>query len=113
MAIRKSTEETLIVAGEREEWLAKCQSALEQQGFRNVKVVNQLGQVHASYKKPTTWGSIDITLRPTERGATEMHVSVTANVDNIYALFRSPTKKILNAFKSGLDLENHAESVAP
>lgn len=102
MAIRKSIEETLVVKGERDEWLEKCRLALERGGFGRVEVASLLGQVHASYRKPTVWGSIDITLTPADSSQTQMHLVATANVDNVYALFRSPTKKVLEAFKSGL-----------
>lgn len=44
--------------------------------------------------------------------ATEMHLAVTANVDNLYAFFRSPTRKILDVFKAGLDLEERVESTS-
>ena len=88
--------------GDTEEWLGRCTSALEHQGFRNIEIVCQLGQAHASYKKLTVWGWIDITLVPRDSGQTEMRLVVTANVDNLYALFRSPTRKILQAFKAGL-----------
>jgi hypothetical protein len=112
MAIRKSKDETLVVHGERKEWFDKCRAALERQGFGHIEIDDQLGQVHASYKKLTVWGSIDITLRPVDADATEIHLAVTANVDNLYALFRSPTKKILETFKSGLNYQQGLESTA-
>lgn len=101
MAIRKSVSETLIVDGPREDWLDKCQAALEAQGFSGIESSETLWQVHANFKKMTTWGSLDITLLPEGR-STRLDVVATANVDNLYALFRSPTRKILNTFKSGL-----------
>lgn len=102
MAIRKSKEEVFVVDGDRELWLQRCQAALERGRFSDVNVSAALWQLQARYRKLTTWGSIDITLLPVSEGQTKVTVVVTSNVDNIYALFRSPGTKILEAFKEGL-----------
>lgn len=102
MAIRKSADEVIVVEGLREQWLEKCEAALRQGGFSKISSDRELWQIHANYKKMTVWGTLDITLRPHGDGSTELHARATANVDNVFALFRSPTKHILESFKSGL-----------
>jgi hypothetical protein len=47
------------------------------------------------------WGEILITLLPAEGENTKIAMRATAGVDNVWALFASPTKKILAAFKVG------------
>ncbi|MGD0779631.1 MAG: hypothetical protein ABR954_02455 [Dehalococcoidales bacterium] len=101
MAIRKSMQEEIVVSGTREEWLQKCAKALESQGFTKVTTNVILYQVEANYKKVTTWGTILITLTPAGND-TKITAISTANVDNIYALFKSPNKTILSKFKQGL-----------
>ena len=101
MAIRKSLEEEMVMAGTREEWMQKCTSALESSGFTKLNTNKTLYQIEANYKKSTIWGSITITLIPVNEDTKITAVS-TANVDNIYALFKSPNKTILSKFKEGL-----------
>jgi hypothetical protein len=101
MAIRKSAQEELVVEGNREDWLEKCVAALETSGFTKVTKNTTLHQIEASYKKFTVWGSILITLSPSGPDTKIFAVS-TANVDNVFALFSSPTKAILEAFKARL-----------
>lgn len=102
MAIRKSREETLVVDGPRWEWLQRCRDALARGGFSKIETEEQLGQLHAAYRKVSVWGSLDITLLPDGDARTQLQLVASGNVDNIYALFRSPSKRILEAFKSGL-----------
>jgi hypothetical protein len=102
MAIRKSKKETFVVDGDRDLWLPKCQTALEKGDFSDIKVDTTLWQLQARYRKLTIWGWIDVTLSPVSEGETQITVVVTSNVDNIYALFRSPGKKILEVFKEEL-----------
>lgn len=101
MAIRKSITEEMIVAGKREDWLNQCRRALENGGFKRINVSEKLFQVTANYIKVTVWGEIRITLLP-EGDNTRVQVIATANVDNIFALFRSPGKHIIKRFKEGL-----------
>jgi len=101
MAIRKSMQEEVVVPGTREEWMQKCAKALELQGFTKVTTNATLFQVEANYKKVATWGTILLTLTPAGNDTKITAVS-TANVDNIYALFKSPNKTILSEFKKGL-----------
>ena len=101
MSIRKSMQEEMVVSGTRDDWMSKCSNALEAGGFTKVAKNTTLFQVTADYKKFMTWGSISVTLTPAGSD-TKITVVSTANVDNIYALFKSPNKAILSAFKDCL-----------
>ena len=101
MAIRKSMQEEMVVSGAREAWLEKCSRALESSGFTKVNTNGTLFQIEGDYKKATTWGTILVTLTPAGDDTKITAVS-TANVDNAFALFKSPNKKILGKFKEGL-----------
>jgi len=101
MAIRKTTEDTFVVAGNREQWFDKCKEALTAGGFTKIRANDILWHITSNYKKLTVWGSIEITLFP-EGENTKIVVKVMANVDNIYALFVSPGKRIIKAFKSNI-----------
>ena len=91
----------MVVSGVREEWLQKCVRALESTGFTKVTKNAALYKIEASFKKFMTYGTVLITLVPS--GAdTKITAVSTANVDNIFALFKSPNKTILSAFKAGL-----------
>lgn len=103
MAIRKKAEEHFVVKGNRESWLEKSRQALERGGFSEIKELTDLGQLQARYrKKATVWGWIDLTLTPVGQDSTELKVVITSNVDNVYALFRSPGRRIMDAFKGAL-----------
>lgn len=95
----------MVVSGDRKEWLSKCVGALESSGFTEVKENGELCQVEAAYKKFMTRGTILITLIPVDSD-TKITVVSTANMDNIYALFKSPNKTILSAFKDGLNISS-------
>jgi hypothetical protein len=101
MAVRKTYEDTFVVSGEREQWLVRCKQALVDGGFSKVQPNEELGQIKADFKKMTVWGTIEITLFPDGEN-TKVVAKATANVDNVYALFSSPGKTILNAFKENL-----------
>ena len=58
MAIRKSMEEVLVVAGERDEWLTRCAKGLMAAGFKDVQTGMVLGQVAGPYRKYPTWGEL-------------------------------------------------------
>jgi hypothetical protein len=58
--------------------------------------------VTCNYKKFTTWGEIQVTLVPEGDGNTKINACATANVDNVFALFKSPGRAIVGAFKSNL-----------
>jgi len=98
-------EENLCVEGHRDAWLGRIKQGLEANGFTRVTANSVLYQVTADYKKFTVWGEIVITLIPAAGnadGQTYILLKSTANVDNIYALFKSPNKAILHAAKAGL-----------
>jgi len=105
MAIRKSMEECICVEGNRYEWLQKVNNALSVAGFTNVVCESSLFQVKGNYKKVTIWGEILIILVPfgNDNNKTELNIRSTAHVDNIYALFKSPNKTIIEKFKSAID----------
>lgn len=102
VGIRKTVEETFIVDGPRDVWLDRCEDALVARGFKKVVPNAALGQVSGDYRRMTLVGSLTLTLRPAGTDQTEIAASATANVDNVYALFRSPGQKIIQEFKSGL-----------
>ncbi|MEU1489386.1 hypothetical protein ACIQZN_29570 [Streptomyces sp. NPDC097595] len=102
MAIRKSMEEVLVVAGQREEWLTRCEQGLIAAGFKDVRSLADLGQVTGTYRKFPTWGELTITVVPgAQSGYIRLTLHSTAAVDNIYAIFSSPNKKVLEAAKAG------------
>ena len=102
MAVRKSVEDVFVVDGPRDEWLSKVEQALTTQGFTNVQTSAALYQADASYKKATVWGTLAVTLLPEGEAATRIRATATANVDNLFAAFSSPGRKILGRFKQGL-----------
>ena len=103
MAIRKSIQEELVLSGNREDWLQKCANALEAQGFTKVVKNTTFFQIEADFKQFITYGAIQITLTPAAgSNETKIVAVATSNVDNVFALFKSPNKTILSAFKDGL-----------
>lgn len=102
MAIRKSTEEELVVSGNRDEWMSRCADALNSAGFKKVIRDNLLFQVQADYKKLMTWGDIVLTMLPFSETETKIKIFSTANVDNFGALFKSPSKTIIQKFKENI-----------
>lgn len=101
MAIRKSKEENFEVNGTLEDLKLKVENALKKGEFTSINTNNFLNQITANYKKLTVWGEISITL--TENNGKVKIVAVsTANSDNVFALFSSPNKVILDNFKNNL-----------
>lgn len=101
MAVRKSVTESVVVAGERDLWLDKSRKAFQRAGFRDVKADAALYQVAGKMRRATIAGSLQVTLLPDPAG-TRIDMRATANTDNIYALFRSPTTALLQRFKDHL-----------
>jgi len=101
MVIRSSIEEEITVAGDGSIWLEKCASALAEAGFTKVQTNATLFQLQVDYRTMTISGGLQVTLTITSPH-TKVALTVTANVDNIFALFRSPGKLILGAFKAKL-----------
>lgn len=104
MAVRKSMEEKFCVGGFRDIWLKNIENALQKSGFEHITSDSTLYQVKGDYKKFTVWGEVLVTLLPfgNTDNQTEINIKSTANVDNIYALFKSPNKTIIEAVKAGL-----------
>lgn len=105
MAIRKSIEEVLVVDGTRDGWYVRSYAALESAGFSKIEAAQPLWQLQAMYRRMTIWGSLDVTLLPEGDEQTRITLVATGNVDNVYALFRSPSRAILKTFKSALEQE--------
>jgi hypothetical protein len=103
MAIRKSMEEELVVSGERSAWLTRCAKGLMAAGFAEVQANATLGQVSGKYRRFTAHGEVLITVKPAAlEGNVSLTLRSTANVDNAFALFNSPNKKILSKAKAGI-----------
>lgn len=101
MAIRKSKEENFEVNGTLEDLKLQVENALKKGEFTSINTNNVLSQITANYKKLTIWGEISITLTENNGKVKIMAIS-TANSDNIFALFTSPNKVILDNFKNNL-----------
>ncbi|MEO6301784.1 MAG: hypothetical protein ABIP51_01300 [Bacteroidia bacterium] len=101
MAIRKSKEENYTVKGSTLDIIKKCENALNIGGFKKINVNPTLNQITANYKTLTVVGQISITLEEKPNGV-GLLVVATANTDNLFALFNSPTQKILSQFKDNL-----------
>ena len=103
VGIRKSYVEELVVEGTREQWLHLCPQALTNAGFKKVASNNLLGQVSGNFKPiiGTLFGEIIITLLP-EENKVKLHIEAVANVDNVYALAKSPGARLITKFKEAL-----------
>jgi len=101
MAIRKSADEEVVVSGAREQWIQRCSTRLQELGFTNVRTNSAIFQIEADYKKFATWGILLVTFIP-EADNTRIKAHSTGNVDNIFALFKSPNATILQKFKESL-----------
>lgn len=91
----------VIVSGDAKDWMQRCVDSLKSSGFTRVATHPSHYQIDANYKKLITWGTIQVTFAPEENNTKITAVS-KANVDNIYALFKSPNKTILSKFMEGL-----------
>ncbi|ERL64139.1 hypothetical protein [Schleiferilactobacillus shenzhenensis] len=96
LGIRKSKEETIVVGGGREQWMQNMVSILTNNGFKKVDANAATMRVTGDYHKATTYGGIEAILTPVGDSQTQIQLIATANVDNVYALFTSPTQKILD-----------------
>jgi hypothetical protein len=101
MAIRKSEEEEFVVVGTTDIWAEKCKQALDAGGFKNIKHNQILNQLEADYKTFKVVGSIIITLLP-QNEKTVIKIKATGNMDNIFALIKSPNSVILSSFKDNI-----------
>jgi len=101
MAIRKSKEENYVINGNIDNVRLIVLQALQAGGFTKIDDNRVINQISADYKKFPVWGNIQLTLVE-EENKVKVNAVATANVDNIYALFSSPTQKIFNKFKQNL-----------
>ena len=101
MAIRKSEEEEFMVTGTIAEWISKCQKALEMGGFKNIKLNQLISQIEADYKTFMVVGSLTVTFLSQNDGIF-IKLKSTGNMDNIFALLKSPNQIILSKFKDSL-----------
>lgn len=101
MAIRKSVEAKFTVDKGRDEILSDCELALQRGNFKKISINRMLYTLNAKYRTFTVFGEIEISLHP-DNERTSIHVTSTGNVDNVFALFASPARKITEAFKSNL-----------
>jgi len=102
MAIQKSKVETFQVLGSRQDWLSKCEKALHNAGFKSVLVNSELSLLSAKISTLTLSGSIKIFISESDLGFINLRAESSANIDNIYALFRSPNNKILEMFSKNI-----------
>ena len=103
MAIRKSYKEDIFVNKDLNNTMKLCENALEAGNFTKIKKNNTLNQLTANYKKLTVWGEVTISLSPKVKDqGTKIAIDCMANVDNAFALFKSPGKTILGKFKDNL-----------
>ena len=102
MAIQKSKVETFQVLGSRQDWLSKCEKALHNAGFKSVLVNSELSLLSAKISTLTLSGSIKIFISESDSGFINLRAESSANIDNIYALFRSPNNKILEMFSKNI-----------
>jgi len=95
--------EELVLEGTREQWLDLCTQALINSGFKKVEANNSLGQVSGNFKPiiGTLYGEIKVSLLP-EGNYTKIRIEALANVDNEYALAKSPGARLIAKFKEAL-----------
>ena len=101
MAIRGSKKETFKIKGDLQQVKIIILQSLQIAGFKKVQDNNFLNEITASYSSFTVVGNIRITLYE-QPGVVQIDAEATANVDNIYTLFSSPTQKILDKFKESI-----------
>lgn len=101
MAFRSKEEENYTINNSLEEVRLSIINALDEGGFTSIAENKMINQITANYRKFTVWGNITITIEESGKG-TKVQTVAVANADNIYALFSSPTRRILNKFKENL-----------
>lgn len=109
MAIRKSITEDVYVGGAREQIKEAVKTALEVSGFTHIQSFDQMDQITAKYRHFPYYGTIEISLLEESEGRTHLRILVSANIDNIYALFVSPGKKIAEKFKVAFCTITHSQ----
>lgn len=101
MAIRRSKEENYVINSPVNDAKYNILQALNAGGFTSIKEHEVVNQITAKYRTVTVLGDIKLTLEEHD-GKTKVHAVATANADNVYALFSSPTQKIFNKLKENL-----------
>ncbi|MDC0037244.1 hypothetical protein OAJ30_01050 [Alphaproteobacteria bacterium] len=101
MAIRKSIKEDIFLSKDINNSIELCENALNAGNFTNINKNTTINQLTADYKKFSVWGEITISLLPNDQG-TNIAIECMANIDNAFALFKSPGKTILRKFKDNL-----------
>lgn len=102
MAVRKSVHEDFVVDGSRGEWFALRGDTLELAGFRNLDSSSRLFQRVGTYRRFPPTASSALGFTPWGTRQCRIAVTATANVDNLYALFKSPGRAIIEKFKQAL-----------
>src|SRR5579862_1416466 len=101
MPLRKTFSEAMVVVGDSDGWLRRCEHALVSQGFTSVQVDPNLKQVCGNYKQPLGLaGDVHVTVT-SEGSNTRLYIRVSANVDGLHARMRRPTTKLLEKFREG------------
>jgi hypothetical protein len=101
MPVTKTYEETMRVRGSCAEWFDRCVQALHEGRFGRIRADDESFIADADYKGLTVHGEIKLLLTQ-EGDEVEIEVRISAAMDNIYAAFRDPRQRILQAFKSNL-----------
>ena len=103
MPITQNHEQTMRVTGTCADWFTKCVQALEKAGFSRIRADDESFIIDADYRGFTVDGSIRLLLTQ-ERDEVEIEIRIIAAVDNLWAFFSPPLKRILRAFTSYLPI---------
>lgn len=101
MAVRGNKKEFFKIKGELAQVKSIILQSLQSAKFKKIQDNTFLNQITASYNSMTLVGNIRITLYE-QSSFIQIEAEATANVDNIYSLFYSPTQKILDKFKDAI-----------
>ncbi len=101
-ALFHPAEETFVVAGTREEWIKKCETALRtSRDFRGIESSQALFRMKAQYRRPPVWGELTVTLAPEGADSTRITARATT-APNLFTLLFSPEHRILDDFAEAL-----------
>ncbi|GHH80364.1 hypothetical protein GCM10018793_35370 [Streptomyces sulfonofaciens] len=102
MAIKKSVVDEFVVPGLVGYWLGASAHALQTAGFTGLWSPNPQSEVAARYRKATVYGELRVGVYAASPQDSRIVMTAKANVDNVYALFRSPGRRIIEAFRTSL-----------
>ncbi len=108
MAVCKLKGESSLISGSPNKVIELCKAALEKGAFTKINFNARISQLESKFKKATCVGDILVTLFP-EGQSTKVIIKATANVDNVFALFSSPTAKIIGAFNLPLSTSDERQ----